>query len=501
MSTQNQSFLNQEGLSYLWRQVERHGVRGMYKTDYNLLSEEDRKGLIVVYNNLTTSGATWVSPNMTSATEPANYQVAASSYHAIAKAPPWNGVDNNINTFWHAAEPDLTPWYSFNFGEKTIISGIRLRSRTTYITQMPETFILQGSNDEETWTNLMEVTGYSELDGENRRTYMLSAPAKYKIFRLYNMRTNVPGISFSELEFLVLSENLGVKLMYNGLELYLSQNESSIENEFINSYSTEETKIGIWTDKRPLYRKVIFSTTPTSIGNFVYLGKISEETITATSIIASTTDTSGSQISIPFIVQNPGESSPRMVMINLTSDGTGLYGYVTYSGYAGRPLILILEYTKPSDEPVQEIETLSSGVESNPIPSGGIIMWSGTEIPDGWALCNGENGTPDLRGRFVLGSSDTYKIGDVGGEETHSLTIPEMPSHNHTHPVIYGPGTTINTNPIGNVNASTVYVALGMPTSGTGTSTASSKSTTNVGGSNEHNNMPPYYVLAYIMKL
>jgi hypothetical protein len=52
-----------------------------------------------------------------------------------------------------------------------------------------------------------------------------------------------------------------------------------------------------------------------------------------------------------------------------------------------------------------------------PIPAGGIIMWSGSigSIPVGYFLCNGQNGTPDLRDRFVVGSGNTYAVGNTGG--------------------------------------------------------------------------------------
>ena len=71
------------------------------------------------------------------------------------------------------------------------------------------------------------------------------------------------------------------------------------------------------------------------------------------------------------------------------------------------------------------------------IPSGLISMWSGTiaNIPSGWALCNGSNGTPDLRGRFVVGysgSGDYASIGNTGGSDSRTLTTANMPSHNHS---------------------------------------------------------------------
>lgn len=60
---------------------------------------------------------------------------------------------------------------------------------------------------------------------------------------------------------------------------------------------------------------------------------------------------------------------------------------------------------------------LGSAPSVNPIPAGGIIMWSGSigSIPAGYYLCDGNNGTPDLRDRFVVGSGNTYAVGNTGG--------------------------------------------------------------------------------------
>lgn len=62
-------------------------------------------------------------------------------------------------------------------------------------------------------------------------------------------------------------------------------------------------------------------------------------------------------------------------------------------------------------------------------PIGGIIMWSNYAsrgIPTGWVLCDGQNGTPDLRNRFIMGSGDKYVIGQQKDTE------PIVPAHNHT---------------------------------------------------------------------
>ena len=129
---------------------------------------------------------------------------------------------------------------------------------------------------------------------------------------------------------------------------------------------------------------------------------------------------------------------------------------------------------------------------SSGIPSGIICAWSGTvnNVPSGWVLCNGQNNTPNLSGRFILGYGGTYTtLKETGGEETHTLSEAEMPSHSHTarargswgedgyHNWLIGGGYIHN-------DGSTLYNVIN-----------------DAGSSQPHNNMPPYFVLAYIMKL
>lgn len=129
----------------------------------------------------------------------------------------------------------------------------------------------------------------------------------------------------------------------------------------------------------------------------------------------------------------------------------------------------------------------SSSSESLPI--GSVIMWAGTleTIPTGWHLCNGEDGTIDLRGMFALGAGGTYNLGDEGGEETHTLTQEEMPAHNHILP---GVGNTMG-HPV-TYDSNNVY----------GLGKQNEQPLTNIrGGSKSHNNMPPYKALYYIQKI
>lgn len=129
----------------------------------------------------------------------------------------------------------------------------------------------------------------------------------------------------------------------------------------------------------------------------------------------------------------------------------------------------------------------SLGLEG--VPSGCILAYSGEAetVPEGWAVCDGQNGTPDLRGRFILGVSETHPVGETGRAEEVTLSIQQMPAHSHTIPNIpYGSYLTNNT-------GSNPVLPYSSGSSGYGSGDA--------GGSQPHPNMPPYYALIYIMKL
>lgn len=75
------------------------------------------------------------------------------------------------------------------------------------------------------------------------------------------------------------------------------------------------------------------------------------------------------------------------------------------------------------------------------LPIGSIIMFNGSsDIPNGWAICDGNNGTPNLVGKFIKGVGSRTDVGKTGGSATQTLTIDNMPSHSHTA------DTTINLN-------------------------------------------------------
>ena len=54
-----------------------------------------------------------------------------------------------------------------------------------------------------------------------------------------------------------------------------------------------------------------------------------------------------------------------------------------------------------------------------------------SDLPDNWKLCNGKNGTPDLRNKFILGSGKKYKLGESGGKDRIVIEEDNLPSHSH----------------------------------------------------------------------
>jgi hypothetical protein len=177
----------------------------------------------------------------------------------------------------------------------------------------------------------------------------------------------------------------------------------------------------------------------------------------------------------------------------------------------------------------------------NILPTGVILMWSGpiASIPSGWALCDGGNGTPDLRNRFIVGAGITYSVGDTGGSTVtnytvlsagthshlgstvaHTLTVNQIPSHSHllddafyseingsnvyndpvSGPITVGP--TIGSNRTDSDNGLFFFPHN---TYRTGNGQAHSHGIVNDGSHthviNPTDNRPPYYALCYIMKI
>ena len=122
------------------------------------------------------------------------------------------------------------------------------------------------------------------------------------------------------------------------------------------------------------------------------------------------------------------------------------------NGDLGNAITVPENGTSPPAVGGSPILTVSNFDPNSVFPAGMIVMWWGdvNAIPDGWALCDGNNGRPDLRNRFIVGVGSDYVIGDTGGDdlltglvtaeggaagattEEHVLTVEEMPAHSHT---------------------------------------------------------------------
>ena len=164
------------------------------------------------------------------------------------------------------------------------------------------------------------------------------------------------------------------------------------------------------------------------------------------------------------------------------------------------------------------------------VPLGAIIMWAGKSMPYGWGLCDGTTYgdiiSPNLTSKFIVGaggssaSQTEYAVGDMGGEEYHQLTSQEMPAHQHavsSAVLNLSNGGLFNTVPrdVSNTLAGSAIVGWDGSSAQTtlpGTSwtggdpknkqdyTYAPSATVQINQTLPHNNMPPYYALAYIIK-
>lgn len=222
-----------------------------------------------------------------------------------------------------------------------------------------------------------------------------------------------------------------------------------------------------------------------------------------------------------------------MVLIGIYGQGTNSmdnsiekYSIVPYAGKFPQPVeyttaihgmqqanietLLRLLQGFPNFDIKAYIDEKLGGMAGANIPRGLIAMWNGVSVPEGWALCNGQIvedlQTPDLSGKFIVGWSsgneDYNLIGNTGGQEKVTLSTQEIPSHVHNfadayfieaHSDLVGANGTqwIGNNLSGSnkTDRDNSYVCLW------------DHDTRAAGGGQPHENRPPYYVLAYIIKL
>jgi hypothetical protein len=195
---------------------------------------------------------------------------------------------------------------------------------------------------------------------------------------------------------------------------------------------------------------------------------------------------------------------PNANPIVLGSDGRPTSEIWLTQGYSYKFVL-----TDSTNNQIQTYDNLYGILQNAPaqaatIPTGLIAIWSGSvgSIPSGWLLCDGTNGTPDLRNSFILGAGSTYSVNQTGGS-ADAIVV----SHTHT-------ATSTVTDP-GHLHAFTAAqfvagsnlfggsVAVTSQTNNTQSAvTGITVATTNTtaGTSGTGANLPPYYALAFVMK-
>lgn len=182
---------------------------------------------------------------------------------------------------------------------------------------------------------------------------------------------------------------------------------------------------------------------------------------------------------------------------------------------------LIRVYKGSETIPRATLRLMRYSLEASTVAKGTILSWFGqlANIPSGFAVCNGQNGTPDLRNRFIVGAGSQYKLSDTGGADAVKLEASQVSSHYHTFGFHSGNNSgyflTSAGSFINGPRESFVRAGKWNGSGGGGYNGWDGGSGTNFyKGQNlvtsnaistevqkAHENRPPYYALYYIMKL
>ena len=219
-------------------------------------------------------------------------------------------------------------------------------------------------------------------------------------------------------------------------------------------------------------------------------------------------------------VDNIGSSNTSLANLKVSKSGDTMTGPLTLNA-----------------DPISNLQAATKQYvddsEARIIPRGIISMWSGSlqTIPNGWHLCDGTNGTPNLIDRFIVGAGSSYSTGQTGGSNSavtddagshnhsgattsHQLTVDELPAHSHTindpghHHTYHTKGTTYPQSGnstwcwYGDSTMETSVETTGITINNTGANLGHNHGISSDGTHNHNVTVIPYFfALAYIMKL
>lgn len=320
----------------------------------------------------------------------------------------------------------------------------------------------------------------------------------------------------------------------------------------IDAVSSVELTAGLATKQGTL----TFDTTPTANSSNPVTSdgiKTAIETAVANVEIAvddTVTDSSSNPVKSSGIFSHVKACVPKSIGSGTKPVYSNANGVITESGSnvgsVTRPICMVsgtltqcthtLEKSVPSDAEFLPAQTGNAGkilgtdgtsaswVEYSSIPSGIITMWSGSEdaIPTGWVLCDGENNTPDLRNRFIVGAGSTYAVGATGGSASGvtgaasgntgaaagntgatTLSLSNIPNHSHLMSYnSYGGSGNYRNIPSEYKSTHNNNIMFTEGAGGGGSHTHTLGDHTHTLGDHTHTQeLPPYYALCYIMKI
>ena len=203
-------------------------------------------------------------------------------------------------------------------------------------------------------------------------------------------------------------------------------------------------------------------------------------------------------------------SVANSVNVGVNLDSTNADQFVSFFGAnsGNQPNRVDSDFTyNPSTNTLKVGNIVDSSGNASAFVTGMIILWYGNtgNIPGGWVLCDGNNSTPDLRDRFVIGAgSADHTPGSTGGNNSLTLTEANLPSHRHF--VVSnsfggqnrtGSNVSANNQVAKGTGAGNIFETYNLASTG---GSASAGRSSAVGSGTAIDNKPAYHALCYIMK-